>query len=373
MDFDGIAYCAEALELRVGRRREHKDRGPQVSIACPLAVVNHGDSDDHNMSCSISIDAEGPSWAKCFSFNCNFKGSFARLIRSAISKRPNPERYAYLLKYLVENEVDGLEAQIRQMENRVEGHVDDRSNLPAPEQGRAMPVHDRDVLVESTLDPFSGMVPKYAIDRGISVEAAKAWELGYDQKHERLVFPVRRWDGALVGLTGRIVPSAAVRAEEEGYNVTKYHNYSGLNKQRYLYGTHLWEKGKPLVLVEGPIDCVRTWMALHERANVGATMGQGFSMEHRRLVKAGWPKEVYIFGDNDAAGRAMSEKVFDRLHGAVICNLMLCPVVTRHAVDEDTDAAYEYEVSLDPGAMTDEQIVEAFETARPIFDRIDWV
>ncbi len=168
------------------------------------------------------------------------------------------------------------------------------------------------------------------------------------------------------------MPSAAARAEAEGYQVTKYHNYSGLNKQRYLYGAHLWEKGKPVVLVEGPIDCVRTWMALRDRANVGAAMGQGFSVEHRRLVKAAVPEEVYIFGDNDAAGRSMVEKVFDKLRDAVACNLMLCPVATRRGVDEE-GREFDYEVSLDPGAMTDVQIVEAYETARPILDRVDWV
>ena len=65
----------------------------------------------------------------------------------------------------------------------------------------------------------------------------------------------------------------------------------------------------------------------------------------------------------DAQAYTLSlEQVFDKLRDAVACNLMLCPVATRRGVDEE-GREFDYEVSLDPGAMTDAQIVEAYETA----------
>jgi 5S rRNA maturation endonuclease (ribonuclease M5) len=318
------------------------------------------------MSCSISVDPDGPSQARCFSWNCDYRGSFFRLIQTAVRARPDAAAFDDLLKWIAENDKDDIEARARQMNDAIASRLEDGASVKV--QPKPIREHNRDVLDDSHLDEFKGSVPRYALDRGLDIDAAKAWELGYDQTRGRLIFPVRRHDGPLVGMTGRILPSAQAAAEARGREVTKYHNYSGLNKTRYLYGAHLWDTGKPIVIVEGPLDALRTWMALKGRVNVGATLGQGFSQEHRQLVRIARPSHVYIFADGDAAGQRMAEKVFDRLQSFVELKVMLTAV--RFEVDPNTNE--DIEVVTDPGEMTDEEIVKAFEDAESLLGQTEW-
>ena len=370
MEADGILHVAEQFGLRAGRPYTSKKWGPQVSISCPLAPWTHGDPNDRNKGCSVSIDPDGPSYARCHSFNCDYKGSFVRLIQTAVGHRPDAEKWLPLLEWLVENDKDDIEIRARKAAIRIdEKWANVQAAVAHAARRPTQPVHDKDVLDEAILDFYKGRVPKYAFDRGLDLECCRTWELGYDPDLHRLVFPVRDYAGRLIGITGRILPSAAVRAEIEGREVTKYHNYSGLAKTRHLYGAWLWKKERPLVIVEGPLDAARSWMALHARGvNVGATLGQGFSDDHRRIVAASWPTAVYIFGDDDNAGRLMAEKIHDRISPVAPTFLMRCP--KQEGLNERTGQVEM--VSIDPGAMLDGQINAAFDAAEPILDRIVW-
>lgn len=368
MDADGILDVARQLDLRAGNPYSGKKWGPQVSISCPLAPWKHGDAVDYNKSCSVSIDPDGPSFARCHSFNCDYKGSFLNLIQMAVRRRQDADSFLEMLEWLLENDQDTIEIRARKAAVRIDENwaaINKSMGLAA----RRAPVADQDVLDESTLAPFKGAVPKYVFSRGLDLECCRVWELGYDRQLERLVFPVRDFNGRLIGVTGRILPSAAIRAEIEGYDVTKYHNYSGLAKTRHLYGAWLWKKERPLVLVEGPLDAARVWMALHHLdVNVGATLGQGFSDIHRRIVAASWPTAIYIFGDDDPAGRRMAEKVHDMLGPVASTFLMRCP--REIVIDEETGE--EVTICKDPGKLLDPEINHAYEIAEPILDQISW-
>lgn len=365
MDAAGVINVCEILDLEYGHPYTGDRRGPHISISCPLARWKHSDDTDHNKSCSVALNDDGPSMARCHSFNCDFKGSFFRLVQKAITKLEDPpEKLLDLLRHMVEVEKDTIDARC----NRIGIQLDDLWKQRKSITPRAVPAdRDRDVLDESVLEPFKGMVPKYVFRRGLTLEACEAWGLGYDTRLGRLIFPVRRHDGRLVGMTGRILPEVERDQRAAGREPTKYHNYSGLNKTLYLYGAHLWKKGLPVVLVEGPLDAVRTWMALKGIANVGATLGQGFSVNHRKIIKACWPPGVYIFGDSDEAGQRMAEKVHHHLHGAVPLLLMRCPTTTMTEEDGET-----WEQPRDPGGLEDSEIRLVFKMATPILDKIDW-
>jgi 5S rRNA maturation endonuclease (ribonuclease M5) len=365
VDAEGVIDVCEKMDLLHGHPYTGDQRGPHISISCPLAPWRHGDDIDANKSCSVTLNEDGPSMARCHSFNCDYKGSFFRLVQKSITQRDDPpEHLLELLRHLNEVEKDTIENACNRIGIKLEKQWGDRKII-TPQA--APPDRNRDVLDESVLEPFAGMVPKYVFRRGLSLEACKVWELGYDTAMGRLVFPVRRHDGALIGMTGRILPEVARDQRQNGYEPTKYHNYSGLNKTLYLYGAHLWKKGLPVVLTEGPLDAVRTWMALKGLANVGATLGQGFSLAHRKIIKAAWAPGVYIFGDSDEAGQRMSEKVHHHLSGAVPMLLMRCP--TRTMYDEDGET---WEKATDPGELSDMEIQTVFKTATPILDQIDW-
>lgn len=368
MDEDGVAEVCDQLGLRRSRPYTNRHGQQQMMIGCPLAPWNHDDPVDRNKSCSVLLVEDGPSYARCFSLSCDYKGSFFRLIQKVIINHKNkaPAELVQLLKWVAKVDEDTIEKRIGRSQGKIENVLRSARHVSF---SSGVQLHDRDLLDEAVFAPFSGKLPHYAVhERGITVKAAKVWKIGHDTERGRLVFSVRRSDGKLVGLTGRILPSVAARLRNQGYDVTKYHNYSGLDKGRYLYGTHTWSKGLPVVLVEGPIDAVRTWQALHPRANIGATLGEGFSQDHRRTINAAWPEEVYLFPDGDVAGRRLAEKLHFILKGFRVIRLMRTPV--RFIEDGETGELREF--SSDPGSMTNEEIAHAFDTADVVLHKIRW-
>jgi len=371
MDFDGVLEVADALGLLVGRPYTSEKFGPNVSISCPLAPYTHGDELDSNKSCSITLDPDGPSKARCWSFSCGFKGSLWYLIQRAVGARnPVPPKLAALVEKIKKTEEPTLERGIdaAELPAATESYADGtklpsdpaavgttlftplpgtreaaaRAAMPKTREG-VIRLYERDVLDESVLNQFSKDLPAYVWERGITKETAEFWGILYDERLGRVVFPVRRFDGKLIGLTGRILPSREEQADREGWDVTKYHNYSGLNKTRYLYGAHTWKRGLPHVITEGPFDLLKTWQALRDRVNVGATLGQGFAEDHRRMLTGFNAGGTYLFFDDDSAGHRAAEKV-----GTTLADDM--PIWLMRPTG-----------GKDPGAMVDSAIVYAFE------------
>jgi hypothetical protein len=328
--------------------------GPHISISCPLAPIKHGDAYDSNLSCSIQINPDGPSGAKCWSANCNYKGSFYRLIRLGIEIREkgtkNPELRDMLAK------LQGIEeVTLKSVHDKVANELKKMAEVQKKEQ------EDREIIPESDFEPFLGKVPRYALDRGISLVSAKRWGLGYDEPKGYLVFPMRRRDGKLVGMIGR---AAAKRAKR------RHHNYAGLDKSKYLFGAQLLEIGKPVVIVEGCVDAIKTDQALLGEACVVAALGEGFSQTHAKTIASVSPPCVYIFTDGDSGGHMLGSKMEYALRQAKIpMRLMECPwgPITGHLED-----GTEVRPKVDPAMLPPEYIQFLFRRARLIKDQIRW-
>lgn len=347
MDEYGLVDVCDLLGLRSGPAYGGGDKwGPHMSISCPLAPIRHNDQYDWNTSCSVSLSDDEPSLVRCFSFNCQYKGSLYNMLKLRTEHDGNPDDLVALLKKIEPTEKFTLESSLARSKKRYDEQIE-RLRKPI------LPKHDKDVLAESRMEKYAGGVPHYAITRGLTVDSCKAWGLGHDKQNARLVFPVRRHDGKLVGLTGRLIPAAQKRLTEQlGRNVPKYHNYVGLDKSKYIFGEHMLEEGKPVVICEGQIDAILTWQALGIPAV--APLGEGFSERHVRTIAAFSPPVVYIFPDNDPPGRLAAEKFEYALHGRMPLKLMMPPE------------------GKDPGGMTAEQITEARDCAKPILGKIRW-
>ena len=308
-----------------------------VSISCPLAPINHGDAHDWNLSCSVSISDNDPSLVKCFSFNCKYKGNFYRMLEMAIHARGNPEHLVKLLKKIEPTEKFTIESALQRSQKRFDERLD---QMRQPN----LPIKDRDILPEARLQRFRTSVPQYALTRRLTLDSCREWELGYDKDRGCLVFPVRRHDKKLVGLTGRYIkwPDAP----------TKYHNYAGLNKERFLFGEHMLKPNEPVIICEGQIDAILSQQFLG--IPTVAPLGEGFSLSHVRTIAAHNPPVVYLFTDNDKAGRMAAEKFEYALHGRVSMKLMIPPD------------------GMDPGDMTQEEMQSALEAAAPILGSIEW-
>lgn len=357
MDEEGIVEVCEALGLNYGRSYPGSDTwGPHISVSCPLAPSTHNDRFDQNLSCSIQINEDGSSGARCFSGNCNFKGSLQRLIRLAVEIRcekdergfskPPPQELEDLYKRVVAIEKVSLTAR----------HDKALKQIKEMAEKRKAAIEDRDVLPESHFDSFAGTVPKYAIERGLSLATCRRWGLGYDQELKYLVFPVRRRDGNLVGMVGRSVVKGVKR---------RHHNYVGLDKARHLFGAQLLRVGSPVIVVEGCIDAAKVDQTLLGEACVVASLGEGFSKHHAKTIRDVSPPCVYIFTDGDAAGRAMAAKIAYALHGLVSMKIMECP---WGPLRDDGSRC-----GVDPGDLPTEVIRHLFDNAQPIMGKkIRW-
>ena len=337
MNEAGVYDVCDLLGLRSGSPHGGS-RGDQLSIACPLAPSRHNDPTDYNLSCSVSVSNDSPSLAKCFSFNCGFKGSFYRMLEEAVRIRGNPPEMVAFLKTLAPTERFTLEASLARSKKQFEESVS-HSRHPI--------IHDkdRDILPESRIDRFRTGVPKYAINRGFTVETCKTWTLGYDKQRKRLVFPIRRYDGKLVGLTGRDITGCAE---------TKYHNYAGLDKTKYLFGEHMLESKAPLIICEGQFDAIITWQ--HLGITAVATLGEGFSQHHVRKITAYEPSVVYIFPDNDGPGHLAAEKIEYGLRGRMLLKLMLPPegMDPGDLMKEEAEVALKQAISIPMGIRWDD-------------------
>jgi hypothetical protein len=322
-----------------------------ISVSCPLALKMHNDPNDDNMSCSIEVVDNGPSRVRCFSGNCLFHGSLIRIVRMAVVMRGSPPHLVKMLKTVEIEEAVTLEGRHRRASKEIEKVL-----------AGIRPTCDRDVLPEHVFSPFSGKIPQYAIDRGITVEAARIWGLGYDKVGKYLVFPVRRRDGKLVGRVGRAVSDQVEKP---------HHNYGGLNKTEHLFGAHLLEPGKPIVIVEACIDAIKTWQALRvEEACTVASLGEGWSDAHSKTISAMRPPAAYIFTDGDGAGRLMASKIAYGLHSRkVVTRLMECP--WGPIIDATADGRA-VRGKVDPAILPDDYILRLFREAPIVMRRVKW-
>ena len=297
-----------------------------ISIACPVAISKHGDKNDLNFSCSVSY-GNGISLARCFSSNCGYKGSFINLLRAAAALRKT------------NTSIQALVAKHRDRERQdITAHVAAIEDMYTPQPGQDKPkasTFDPQALPESSLDGFDKTLHPYAALRGIDQEMWNKWGMAFDQERQRIVFPVRRYNGTLVGITGRDVTGNSDR---------KYHNYAGLKRAEVFFGEQFLEEGKPFAIVEGQIDAIKV------NAATGlptiAPLGEGFSSYHVHRVVETNPPYIVLFPDNDAAGRLQASKIAYALEDKFFLLLALppdgkdpadlAPDVVKRLVDEAT-------------------------------------
>lgn len=169
------------------------------------------------------------------------------------------------------------------------------SDPEAPEEvpvPRTNPVLD----LELTLDPEH----RFLVDRGITIEVAKAFGLGFCNRgimKDRIAIPIHNENGELVAYAGRW------HEEEVPTGVDRYRFPKKFYKTLVLYNLHRAKAlGKRhLVLVEGYWAVIR----LHQAGiAVASLLGHDCSERQAELIREAGFKFVTLLLDGDAAGRA---------------------------------------------------------------------
>jgi hypothetical protein len=281
--------------IKINARRTY------VQIPCPLASKTHQNGTDKHPSLSILVkDVERSGW-KCHS--CGAKGLLNDLIThwAVINRKDPTEPYA-----LIKKEEEGLEALCTRVDHRL---VDDKWNAPSFVSDGV----DFEVFEEKELDAFERSVPQWAIDRGLTLETCKEWNLRYDPEWKdpetgenwpRLVIPVRRRDGKLVGLVGRALDHDCPN---------KYWAYWHWNKSNYIYGQDRVPKdAKAIIVVEGMFDTMKLW---EYGLPVGGVIGSEPSeRQAQMLMEYG---KVLLALDRDKAGEKGTDWLIQRLRNRV--------------------------------------------------------
>ena len=257
-----------------------------MTSSCPMARWKHGSGEDRRPSFSVRANPEGSSGFKCFA--CGIAG---RTILRVVER----------VNRLRDGALDKVEAVVRtaEFDAPFRGQIKKEAEI-------SLEKDESDVWDEKEIESWKGEVPQYAINRGLTLETCKAWGLGYDRADKRLVFPVRRGDGKLVGVTGRSIESRAS---------LRYKDYWGFRKSGYLYGEWMYDKAiQKVYVVEGLMDALLSWQ--RGIRNVVATMGASASKEQINKVKL-YGVPVYLMQDGDAAGLAARNRMCEALRGRV--------------------------------------------------------
>ena len=284
--------------------RKVRPRGVEVWSTCPNEG-GHQRGSDNNPSFSVRVEPSAASPCSCFA--CDLKDVFEHLVSlrgiHGFAKSIGPKLYR-------PDDFYALPAS-----NKGVFFSDDTSPFFPPERG---------------LIPYRGRVHRTILDRGFTVDTAKAWELGVDSDGRRAIFVVRDRKGRLRGISGR--------ATEKGQK-PKYLHYSWdtrhlqftLRKEygrildfekfavsRVLYGEHMicWDnvsdERRFIVVCEGPTDVLWLWQAGYQAV---AVQGSSISAEQCQTLLDLLPMggAIVLGADGDAAGHKLTNGIRERL------------------------------------------------------------
>jgi len=275
-------------------------RNGRVMIPCPLASHFHAGGSDEHPSFRIWFNETPVRW-KCFT--CHEKGRLWELVHSYADLNDRQDLRDLATRLVNEDKVSLLQ----EVESRVSGIGDkwlyERTPIP--------------VLAPDAMDRFppvweSERAVRYLRTRLHARATIEKFDLRYDNDKDRVLFPVRREDGNLVGAVGRI----CIKELAEG--VLPYLNYFGFAGVSCLGGDlQQLHEYKRILVVEGFCDLlhIHAW-AYARKAAVVCTWTARLSDQHtRQLIRVGLP--VSCWYDNDDAGEKGWAEAREKLWGRV--------------------------------------------------------
>lgn len=324
----------------------------KVQCSCLLAKWTHSKGRDSHPSMILYPDGEhGPTYG-CLS--CGDNGVVRNLILFLWSKSKN--NYFSLVDIIdghssVEEATKLSEKLMKTTELASTVGFEVRRSVPKRVifKSDGTPFYDYQCIAkadeapaidEDRLKPFAGSVPRYALDRGLTIDTCKTWELGNNKKKKRLVIPMRDHKGRLLAYTGRLYacPSCGYHGDvdeagerhwtekPEGEKERcrnckravppKYFHSKGFKRNLLLFGEHRrkLDKGKKVYVAEGHLDVIMLWQ-LGYRPVVGIMGSKPGAAQVEKLVRF-WDRAV-IVPDGDEAGAGLATKLKHMVAGRI--------------------------------------------------------
>lgn len=259
-----------------------------IMARCPFHVYQGA---GHN-SAPLTMSLSSGLWV-CFS--CGAKGNMRSFLRDmGLTWDLIQNQYKFLLESLTDNSP--------QLQNPLRpAHV----------------FYDTAPLPDSLLGLFD-FCPLGLLAEGFTEGTLFYFDIGYDQRHGRVTYPLRDIVGNLVGISGRALddvtwPKYKVYEQEyEDFDLPKHHT----EKRAILWNAHHIFPGlrtrtrPPIIVVEG----FKAAMWLHQLGfpDVVALLGNSMSDEQQWLFEL-LGAEVYFLLDNDEPGQAGTARAARKL------------------------------------------------------------
>lgn len=331
----GLISKVDAL-LRAMGAREVRPKGDKVECTCLLAPWTHAGGRDSRPSMVLFEGRYGDLIYACQ--GCHERGAVRDLLCFIWMKTGQSTiRWIEWLDGQAEQVPEGVDVKIYRQRRRVErlskAEVDLAALRRRAEESRGEqdgPWHDPGALQAAAevpeiswaqYEPFVGSVPPYALQRGLTVETCREWELGHDKRGKRLLFPMRDRQGRLVAISGRRYAcqycgtKRTMKGEDKVERCVgckremppKYLHSDGFKRNLCLYGEHRVQDGSACVyVVEGHLDVLKVWQAGYRPAVALLGSHPGPSQVEKLVA---YYDRVMVVPDGDGAGADMASKL----------------------------------------------------------------
>lgn len=234
-----------------------------------------------------------------------------------------------------------------------------KDNFPAAKDPIRAEIFDRNPVDHRVL----GLLDYESNDlraAGFTSESLKYFEVGFDQWHMRVTYPIRDLGGQLVAISGRSVTGSVPKYKiyNQEYIVWGLPPREEWQRGNVLYNGHrlyaLYQSKEPvdIIIVEGFKACM--WVHQAGFTNVGALLGHYLTAPQKWILEdltGGGGGTVYMFLDNNGPGWHGCEVAGKDLARSTRVKVMMYPPRLR---DDD---------NAQPDNCTPEEIRYAKETA----------
>lgn len=256
----------------------------------------------------------------CFNPSCDERGSLNALIAKITGK----------------NEFEALRfiySTIGKKSHNIEQELEDLMQEEKP-----LPIFSSEKVVEMCKALSSSTrACEYLVSRGINVQTQMEFQMGYSEKQDMVVVPLRMPDGQCVGIIGRAIDGK------------DFKNSKNLPRNKTLFNLHNARKhGGKIIVCESSFDAIR----IHQAGfpNVVATLGGHISKENIQNLNK-YASSIVIMTDSDGAGRKLGQDIANKLsHKEILWGSYEYGMIYPH------DAK-------DAGDMTDDEIRQCINNA----------
>ena len=301
MTFSELKLLLEELDVKTDHVVLGGKNNNRLSVNCPYAPWFHATGEDRRPSMSIWLEQETFSKFKCYS--CHEQGSVWEIFRDIGVLDKNVEMQALALKVQKMDKPSLARTFERKLEH-IEGWGE-------PEQRNKK---DQLVLASTILDTFEGAwghpFSREYLEGGrkrkdntvvsFDAETCHRFDLRYDARNARIVFPVRSREWQLVGAVGRDITNKAQ---------SRYYNYFGFETGQAFAGLQFFGRDyKKIIVVEGFFDLLNIWKWAKEKSRLVVASLKAELSEAQLHLLGSLDIPVEIWYDSDEAGERGRKK-----------------------------------------------------------------